>query len=93
MLVTHGPPHGILDLVPSDMSGNYEHAGREELLKAVRRLKPKLHIFGHIHEGYGVVNDYMTTFANASTCDAAYRPVNAPVVLELNGKRRSADVP
>lgn len=49
VLITHGPPHGILDK-------NYEGqpCGCEELLKAVQeRVKPRLHIFGHIHEGYG----------------------------------------
>lgn len=93
VLMTHGPPHGILDLVPSDMSGNYEHAGCEDLLRAMRRLRPRLHIFGHIHEGYGVLKDYVTIFVNASICDAAYRPINAPMVLELKGKRGSDDVP
>ena len=81
VLITHGPPHGILDLVPSDMSGNYEHAGCEELLLAVKRVKPKLHVFGHIHEGYGVARRARTTFVNACICDAAYRPINEPVII------------
>ena len=81
VLITHGPPHGILDLVPSDMTGNYEHTGCEELLLAVKRVKPKLHVFGHIHEGYGVARRASTTFVNACVCDAAYRPINEPVII------------
>lgn len=49
VLVTHGPPKGILD-------GLFDgtHVGCEHLLEAVQsRVKPRVHIFGHIHEGYG----------------------------------------
>lgn len=47
--VTHGPPRGVLDR--SWMTG--EHVGSPELLAAVRRARPLLHCFGHIHEGWG----------------------------------------
>ncbi|KAL4948371.1 hypothetical protein BDW69DRAFT_198931 [Aspergillus filifer] len=47
--LTHGPPMGILDqVVPSGDSVGCEH-----LFRAVRRARPALHVFGHIHEGYG----------------------------------------
>jgi Icc-related predicted phosphoesterase len=81
VLVTHGPPHGILDLVPRDRIGTFENTGCEELALAVKRIRPKLHVFGHIHEGYGVTQKSGTTFVNACTCDAAYRPVNPAVVV------------
>ena len=45
VLITHGPPHGILDLTFDKIK-----AGCEELLLAVQRIKPKVHVFGHIHE-------------------------------------------
>lgn len=45
VLITHGPPHGILDMTFEKIM-----AGCEELLLAVQRIKPKIHIFGHIHE-------------------------------------------
>ncbi|KAJ5920308.1 hypothetical protein N7516_011166 [Penicillium verrucosum] len=48
ILLTHGPPVGILDQVPPDMNVGCEH-----LLRAARRAKPRLHLFGHIHEGWG----------------------------------------
>jgi len=49
IMLTHGPPHGILDRVHY---GN-ENAGCENLLRAATRVRPRLHVFGHIHEGYG----------------------------------------
>jgi hypothetical protein len=48
VVMTHGPPMGILDAVRSG-----DHVGCEHLLRAMRRCKPKLHCFGHIHEGWG----------------------------------------
>ena len=50
VLITHGPPFGILDRCYDD-----QRVGCEELLKAVKRVKPKLHVFGHIHENYGLL--------------------------------------
>lgn len=48
IMITHGPPHTILDRCPG---GN---VGCANLLKAVKRAKPLLHCFGHIHEARGV---------------------------------------
>ena len=45
VLVTHTPPRWHLDL-PIGM-------GCEYLLKEVWRIRPKLHIFGHVHAGRG----------------------------------------
>lgn len=78
ILVTHGPPYGILDTVKS----NNKSAGCTELLKAVQRVKPKLHIFGHIHESYGTYSTKETTFINASICNEQYEPINKPIVYE-----------
>lgn len=48
IMLTHGPPAGVLDQVPPDLN-----VGCENLLRAARRAKPRLHLFGHIHEGWG----------------------------------------
>ncbi|KAL8707455.1 MAG: hypothetical protein Q9225_007752 [Loekoesia sp. 1 TL-2023] len=48
ILLTHGPPMGILDETSKD-----EIVGCEHLLRAVKRCRPRLHCFGHIHEGWG----------------------------------------
>ncbi|PWY95550.1 hypothetical protein BO94DRAFT_552442 [Aspergillus sclerotioniger CBS 115572] len=51
IMVTHGPPYGILDqVVPGHVSVGCEH-----LYRAVKRARPRLHVFGHIHEGHGAV--------------------------------------
>jgi Calcineurin-like phosphoesterase len=47
IMVTHGPPKGILD---ECLQGQ---KGCEKLLRAVCRARPRMHCFGHIHEGYG----------------------------------------
>jgi 3',5'-cyclic AMP phosphodiesterase CpdA len=51
ILITHGPPHKILDLTEGDKL----HVGCEELRKLFDSgsIKPRLHVFGHIHETYG----------------------------------------
>ena len=48
IVMTHGPPKGILDWCPQGS------VGCENLLQAIRRVKPILHCFGHIHDGNGV---------------------------------------
>lgn len=81
VLITHGPPFGILDEVPRQYF--IENTGCEELRKRVETIKPKLHIFGHIHCGYGTTEKFGVKFANASNCDESYEPTNAPVVIDL----------
>jgi predicted phosphodiesterase len=82
VLVTHGPPHGILDHTAMG-----EDVGCEELASAVLRVRPRLHVFGHIHEAYGTMRVGETLYVNASTCTLAYQPDNAPIVVELPGDR------
>lgn len=53
--MTHGPPHYILDLTPVRPRGSFSNAGCEHLHRAIRRVKPRLHCFGHIHQGYGAL--------------------------------------
>ncbi|KAI0076960.1 Metallo-dependent phosphatase [Panus rudis PR-1116 ss-1] len=48
ILLTHGPPHGIFD-----STNDGELAGCEALAAALPKLRPRLHLFGHIHEGHG----------------------------------------
>lgn len=78
VLVTHGPPHGTLD-----RTWGGQHVGCEELAAAVARVRPRLHVFGHIHESHGRHESGGTTYVNASTCDARDKPVNPPVVVDL----------
>ena len=77
ILLTHGPPAGH-----GGRTRMGDEAGCLDLLAAVRRVRPRLHVFGHIHEGYGTTQAGVTRCVNASLCDADYRAVNAPVVLD-----------
>ena len=78
ILITHGPPMGILD-----KTRRGDNAGCYDLMKRVEEIKPKLHAFGHIHEGYGQVEKDGTIFVNASNCDEFYEIKNAPIVVEI----------
>lgn len=79
VLVTHGPPFGILDVVPEGTRVGCEDLAAEVLY----RIKPKAHIFGHIHYSYGIDYRGPTTFVNASTCTEGYRPDNPPIVIDV----------
>jgi len=72
-------PYGILDNVP--WSGNQ---GSPSLYKeVVERIRPKVHCFGHIHEGYGFKLMDDIKFVNASCLDGDYMAVNDPVIVEI----------
>lgn len=73
ILVTHGPPHGILDYVPRS-TGGFEEVGCRELLARIYETKVKLHIFGHIH--YAAGHKYLDgrTYVNASALNEQYSP-------------------
>ncbi len=80
ILVTHGPPMGILDRA---FTG--EEIGCEALRDRIAAMErpPRLHVFGHIHESYGIHKTPATIFANASICDIRYAAVNAALVIDL----------
>jgi Icc-related predicted phosphoesterase len=79
VLITHGPPWGTNDKAhPS-----HDHLGDKELTKAVARLVPRLHVYGHIHGGHGRSGGLICPSVNASLVDEAYQPVNKPIVVEL----------
>lgn len=86
VLITHGPPAGILDTVMRFKTDEYqpESTGCIDLLHRVRAVSPKVHIFGHIHEGYGQKTEGGTLFVNASSCTEHYRPINPPQVIEVS---------
>lgn len=79
VLITHGPPHGIRDRNGAGMS-----VGCWDLLARVRALpRLRLHVFGHIHEGYSSEKSGEVTFVNASSCNGDYACVNQPIVVDL----------
>jgi len=78
VLITHGPPFEQLDIVPGGA-----RVGCEDLTEAIARVRPKAHIFGHIHHSYGIKESGGVIYVNASICNEAYQPVNAPLVFDL----------
>lgn len=82
VLITHGPPRGILD-----MTIRYENVGCYNLLDRVLKVKPKVHIFGHIHESYGVIEQrYGIKFVNCSQLDEDFSLTNKPIVFDYEIK-------
>jgi len=75
VLITHGPPFGVLD-----KTARGDYAGCRDLLDRTAYVENKLHVFGHIHEGYGYDNE---DCVNCSICTVTYQPVNRPIVLEV----------
>jgi predicted phosphohydrolase len=79
ILVTHGPPYGILDRSP----GTLHHTGCPQLLEAVTRLKLRLHIFGHVHGAHGLVSIDHTLFVNAALLGPDGDLDAPPIVLRM----------
>ncbi len=77
IVVTHGPVYNILD---KTIRG--EPVGCKDLLKAIRKVQPRLHLCGHIHEAYGSELKYETHFINASVLDVGYNMKHPPVVVD-----------
>lgn len=93
VLVTHGPPKRILDDVTAYRSlplhddgddtaedDDDDHfVGCADLRARVRVVKPRLHLFGHIHSQRGTVDDDGVRFVNCTTNECDF----PPVVLDL----------
>ena len=78
ILVTHGPPFGYQDIP----GGQSIRVGCEMLRYRVDEIKPKIHVFGHIHGGHGYYYNGHTHFFNASLLDERYNYSNLPFNFE-----------
>ncbi|CAA90405.3 UPF0046 protein T07D4.2 [Caenorhabditis elegans] len=79
VLLTHTPPLGH-----GDMMNNGQRMGCAELLNTVfKRVRPKYHVFGHIHEGYGCTTDGYTKFINCCMCNENLDLKNEPVIFDI----------
>jgi Icc-related predicted phosphoesterase len=67
----------------TDRNADGDETGCVDLRQAVARVRPRLHVFGHIHEGYGQRECEGTQFVNAANCTLDYEASQAPVVVEL----------
>lgn len=97
ILITHSPPYGILDAVERgsflpefNIFPNTFRVGSLSLKEKIQAIKPRLHVFGHIHEcfgqhkfltGYEYSNDIQ--YVNASYVNEHYKPVNKPIRVVL----------
>ena len=78
ILISHRPPYGILDT-----RKNISYGCPDLLLAVLLKVSPRYHLFGHVHDAYGIQKVGATTFVNASVLDDAYQLTNEPVVFEV----------
>jgi Icc-related predicted phosphoesterase len=64
--------------------GQTGNLGCEVLSERLKSLKPKIHVFGHIHSGYGYKFDGDTHFFNAAVLDERYNFTQKPFTVEWN---------
>ena len=79
IIITHGPVFGIHDRTVSGLP-----VGCEGLLPVIQRIKPKVHLCGHIHEAYGSRQVGETLYLNASILDVRYTIANPPIVFDVD---------
>lgn len=91
ILISHGPPFGLGDKVKYDndhfAATHNGKVGCQDMLEMLSRVSPSLHVFGHIHEAYGIYKTDLfreTTFINAAIYnhyDSAN--LNKPILIEI----------
>ena len=79
ILLTHGPPFKY-----GSIMHNGKDIGCPHLLQRVQKIKPLAHIYGHIHEGYGVRTDGNTLFFNASSMSIMRKISYNPLVFDIS---------
>jgi Icc-related predicted phosphoesterase len=82
ILITHGPPYGHLDYV----AYSKQNVGCELLRDRIDLIKPKIHVFGHIHSSYGYKFDGTTHFFNVAVLDERYNFTQKPLSVEWDPK-------
>lgn len=82
ILVTHGPANGILDQI----KGMSDKLGCELLAARIATIKPKIHVCGHIHSGYGYYFDGSTHYFNASVLNERYDHEYEPMTFDWDPK-------
>jgi Icc-related predicted phosphoesterase len=85
ILITHGPAYGFVDKV----IGQTQNLGCELLAKRISSIKPSIHVCGHIHTGYGHINQDGTNYFNASLLDEEYRYSHKPITINWNPSDQS----
>lgn len=78
IVITHGPAYGYVDMV----IGRYEHLGCELLDARLKKIKPSIHVCGHIHSGHGYTSNENTHYINASVLNEQYEFSYVPVTVD-----------
>ena len=87
VLITHGPSYGKLDIV----DGRSERLGCEDLKRRIESIKPKIHVFGHIHTGSSIINgkniynkieEAGIIYINASVLNEQYNYYFKPITID-----------
>lgn len=76
--MTHCPPYGICDVTHLGY-----HVGCKHLKQTVDTVKPRIHVFGHIHESAGNVVSQSTHFYNVAFLDHNYQIANKPTTFDI----------
>ena len=82
VLITHGPAYGILDCSP----GSGYHGGDRELKEAVERIRPWLHLCGHVHVGHGSLKTEHTVYVNGALLSELGDVNPQPLVMRMAKK-------
>jgi len=84
ILISHGPPYGA-----GDLTNRGRMNGDKELRSLIdTEIKPRFHIFGHIHEAHSVSGNGCTTFINAASPKYPWAKgeLNPPIVFDIDIK-------
>ena len=87
ILITHTPPHNILD-----RNRRGKACGCPELRKRVLDLRPRIHCFGHVHAGGGMLSLLNTTYINASLVNSQYELERKPYEVDIDARSTSRTI-
>lgn len=89
VLITHGPAFTYGDWCINCAC----YVGDHKLNYHVQRVKPLLHLFGHIHESYGHQGSpFGTTFFNGCNCTLQYQVGNKPWLIDADFENKEVEV-
>lgn len=71
ILVTHGPPKGILDRTRDRDTNELIQVGDSSLYNRVIEMQPKIHAFGHLHSENGIYNRGVFSYNNTQFINCA----------------------
>ncbi len=90
VVITHGPPLGILDSTHEGV-----RCGCHALRRIISNIRPEYHIFGHIHEQGGIKLKKFnepTNYINACVVDLSYNIANNGEVIQLQRNQQATKI-